>query len=349
MSWNPALGGSRLGPADTIVYGFKSDISALSVITSEWLWDWNVLGTIYDTMISRNPYNLPDEVGALATSWSANDAYPGWPQGTVAEFTIRADATFHDGSPVKPADIAYSILLVKAAGAGNAWNYPVVMDVNKVQIAGNVVRVFFNVHSAWALHWSGFMPIINKDLWNQAVGPGTAANYNGFIADDTNGDFTPGTFGSAAAMRNYHPWEVSTYGNPAVIDLAEDGGYSWSFVSYVIGQSVTLNAFAGFYDTVSHGGAMVPRSDFVTAAFAGIGNVNYAGGYGVGHSWYTADRKIDLTGDLARIATSMPSSSSGTWGPGGNEYNPDADLNKDNAVNVIDLATAGANFNKKMG
>jgi len=152
--------------ATTINYGFKSDISAIQVITSEWLWDWNVLGLLYDTLIARNPYNLAQEVGALATSWSTTASYPGWEGKSVCQFTVRSDAVFNDGSQVKPADVAYSLLVPRAAGQGNAWLYSTLMDVNKIEIQGQVVRVFFNVNSQFALHWAGFISIINKDLWN---------------------------------------------------------------------------------------------------------------------------------------------------------------------------------------
>jgi ABC-type transport system substrate-binding protein len=349
MNWIGGTGTSRAGPADTIVYGFKSDISALQVLTSEWLWDWNVLGLIYDTMITRNPYNLPNEVGTLATSWGSTNNYPGWVGKTVVEFTMRTDATFHDGTPVKPADYAYSVLAVKAAGAGNAWNYPTQMDVNKVEIQGNTIRVYYNVASAFAVHWAGFLPVINKDLWDDAIGAGTAAGYSGFIPDDTNGVYLPGTYANPAAIRNYHPWESNAAGDPAKNDLSEDGGWIYSFASYVVGNNVVLSAFTNMYTTISWGGAPITFANFIPSAFHGIGNVNYPSGYGAGQGWYTTDQKIDLSGDLTRIATSAPSTRNGPWGPGPTQYNPDADINGDGVVNVIDLATAGTNYNKKQG
>jgi len=349
MNWIGGPGTSRSGPANTIVYGFKSDISALHVLTSEWLWDWNVLYLIYDTMISRNPYNLPNEIGTLATSWSSTNNYPGWVGKTVVEFTMRTDALFHDGTPVKPADYAYSVLAVKAAGAGSAWNYPSQMDVNKVEIQGNTIRVYYDVASAFAVHWAGFLPVINKDLWDDAIGAGTAAGYTGFIPDDTNGMYLPGTYANPAAIRAYHPWESTAAGDPAKNDLSEDGGWVYSFVSYAVGNNVALSAFSNMYTTITWKGAPITFANFIPSAFHGIGNVNYANGYGEGQGWYTTDEKIDLAGDLTKIATSAPSTSGGPWGPGQTQYNPDADVNNDGSVNVIDLATAGTNYNKKQG
>ena len=349
MNWTDGVGNSRNGPADTIVWGFKSDISALQVMTSEWLWDWNVLSLIYDTMIARNPYNLPNEVGTLATSWSSTNSYPGWVGNTVVEFTMRTDAKFHDGSPVKPADFAYSVLAVRAAGAGNAWNFPVAMDVNKIEIQGNTIRVFFNVASAFAVHWVGFMPVINKDLWDDAIGVGTPAGYTGFIPDDTNGVYLPGTYADASQIRAYHPWTSLAAGDPTKNDLSEDGSWIFSFVSYSVGNNVALSAWSQMYSTIEWPGhSQFTFAEFIDKAFNQIGNVNYKNGYGDQLDWYTTDKKIDLP-DLFKIATSMPSTSGMPWGPGQNQFNPDADVNSDNAVNVIDLATAATNYNKKQG
>jgi len=338
--------------ATTINYGFKSDISAIQVITSEWLWDWNVLGLLYDTLIARNPYNLAQEVGALATSWSTTASYPGWEGKSVCQFTVRSDAVFNDGSQVKPADVAYSLLVPRAAGQGNAWLYSTLMDVNKIEIQGQVVRVFFNVNSQFALHWSGFISIINKDLWNSAIGAGTASNYAGFIPDDTDGTYLPASFGNAAAMRDYHPWEADANGN-GITDLKEDGSYAWKYVNYVVGQSVALTANTNFPTTMyrkTGSFTEMERSAFVVLAFHGIGNVNYELGYGDTHGWYGTDREINLIGDLAKIATSLTSNILNLpWGPGPVQYNPDTDLDNNGDVNVLDLGIAGANFGKRMG
>jgi len=351
MNWVDGTGTSRNGPADTIVYGFKSDISALSVITSEWLWDWNALTLIYDTMIGRNPYNLPDEVGTLATSWSSTNSYPSWEGKTVVQFTMRTDAYFHDGSQVHPADYAYSILAVKAAGPGAAWNYPTVMDVNKIEIQGQTIRVYFNVLSAFAVHWAGFMPVFSKDLWKDAIGAGTPAGYTGFIPDDVDGTYLPGTYTSAAAIRSYHPWESLAAGDPAKNDLSEDGSWIFKFVSYSQGNNIAFQAFSQMYTTIEWPGASpIAFADFIPRAFNRIGNTNYPGGHGDEYDWYTPDNIINVD-DLTRIITSAPSwRYASTWGTGIAEYNPDCDVQTfDNMVNALDLTTACTNYYKKQG
>lgn len=64
---------------------------------------------IFDTLVKRDPES-GDYIPSLATEWSN-------PDDTTWEFTLRDDATFHDGSPVTAADVAASLEhLVEAAG-----------------------------------------------------------------------------------------------------------------------------------------------------------------------------------------------------------------------------------------
>jgi len=376
MNWTDGPGTWRNGPPDTIVWGMSSSPSDLHIVTSPGTWpepllpdlmgkrerEAGVLNLMYDRLIGRDPYNLVQEVGWLATSWSLTFSYPGWEGKAVAEFNVRTDAKFHDGSPVKPADVAFSILMIRDAGSGVAWNYPCVTNVTVVQIQDDTVRVFFNVSSVWALHWVGFIPVINKDMWFDAVGvPGiyipqygrlsqgfTGADYTGWIPDDTNGIYGGGTFANVAAVSDYRLWEDMRAGDPATIDMKEDGGGPWSLVSYVPDQRVNLTGFVDMYDNVTWRGRFLGIRDFVYQSFHALGNVNYEGGYGGSHGWYRTDRIINLS-DLMSIITSVPSVSTNPWGPGPNQYNPDADIDSNGKVNIIDLATACTNYNKNMG
>jgi len=371
---------------NTIKYGFKSDISMLHVICSEWLWDWLALALSYDTLIARNPYNLPEDVGALATDWSTSFWDPPDPavnNATVATFTIRSGATFHDGNPVTTEDIRYGLLMQKAAGPGVAWNYAWVMDIDHIDITVDTVTIYFGVLSYWAVHWAGFMSIINKKLWQAAIGPGTAANYVE-NADPSK----PGTFGNAAAVRAYHPWEHDVY-DPTYAptyrradgtkDFKQDGSGPWIFESHVAGQTILFKRHEPFYSDIwvkgrrwwTYGGKqydikgtgkMVGIGTSVLDFFHERGNINYPGGYGDNNAWYADDRKIDLT-DLYLIANSLGTNTTATtedvsntslwprghWGSTLYKFNLDADVNLSYEVDSSDLGIAGLGFGKKMG
>lgn len=340
--------GSRTGPADTIVWGFKSDISALHVISSEWLWDWNVLDRIYDTAWGRNPYELTEDVGALATQFEIGTYAAGTK--TYVKFTLGTTAKFHDGTSVTPEDLRFSIILPRDAGTGVAWNYPTAMDVARVDtqaqngsLGPNDVQVYFNVKSAWALHWAGGLPIVNKDLWMAAIGPGTAAGYSGPKSDGSLGTFT-----NAMAVRDYHPWEHDRFnaatqspGSDGIVDLKQDGSSDWVFESHVPGQSVTLKAWANADDDIAvkskgmwlkDGSYVNPDvyhtmliPDFLENAFHRAGDVDYT-------------KNVDIS-DLSVIATYIPSPVPPA------PTNPD--VTGDKRVELDDLFTAGKNFGQK--
>jgi hypothetical protein len=197
-------------------------------------------------------------------------------------------------------------------------------------LGANDVKVYFAVKSVWALHWAGFLPIIKKDIW-------MAANTKySFGYDDAAGTMT-----TPNNVRTYHSW-TDDANNNGVIDLKEDGGFSWKFVSYTVGETVALTKFADYYDS----GADVDA--YINTKFHAIGNVNYGGGYGATQGWYTADSAVDLSLDIRAIG--MSSGSFDTWTkeyiwstPIGNKgFNPDADIS--GAVTVTKHAINGSSI-----
>lgn len=167
---------------DTINYGFRSNLEGIHVISGIIIEPGTVVnpkvsGLIFDSMIGRNPYNLAEDYGWLATYWLGSIPQYGNP---YCLFTLRDDATFHDGTPMLPEDVKFSLEFVRDCGPGVqevkvsrcAGNYPFVMDIALVDTNAEDptlgdwdVKVYFNVNSSWAPHWAGYMPIINKDLW----------------------------------------------------------------------------------------------------------------------------------------------------------------------------------------
>jgi len=372
MKWVDGEGTSRNGPDNTIVQGFKSDISALHVVSSEWLWDWNALAKIYDSLLARNPYDLTEETGWMASKWgtSLQDWNLDGKMETVAEYELRTDLYFHDGSAVTPLDVVESLLLPKAAGAGVAWNYPTVMDIDHIQVSGQTIRVFFSVQSYWALHWAGFMPIFLADLWKTGINA-MGAGYSGVSGPDAQGNYYPGTFTNAMAVRDYRPWEMNYY-KPAdgKVDLSEDGSFMYVFDAYVTGQSITYHAFSLFYNEIwdhSKGNwvkypdgtyTWVPPCTFYKLPisykkdlfFHRTGNVNSLHSWGVQHTWYTSDRIIDAN-DRYRVTRAVPTTDDDPtkWGSGDLKFNPDCDFNGDKAVNIIDKVIVNLNYLRTAG
>ncbi|MHA1710503.1 MAG: ABC transporter substrate-binding protein [Candidatus Freyarchaeota archaeon] len=234
---------------DTIHYGFKSDLEMIHPVCSEWLWDWNVIPMVYESLLQADPYDLSRDLPWLAKSWEVGtwEVEPG-KLGSKVTFHLRDDVVWHDGTPFTSADVKFTIDFTKACGPGVAWNYPMVMDVNRTETPDDyTVEVYFNVVSCWALHWSGGLPILPKHIWEKI----TDAEGRTW----TDPDWDP------MCVREYHPWEVG--------ELIGTG--PWKFVSWTKGESVLLTANREWYMTADE------VEEIVTDSFHRVGDVNYSG------------------------------------------------------------------------
>jgi hypothetical protein len=124
---------------DTIDWGFKSDIEQLNMVSSEWLWDHNVLGLIYESLMGYNPFNLGFTEYWLAKNHEIDTWDNNGTEATEMNFTLEPGITWHDFTPVTLEDVKFSIEFTKACGV--AWLYPSVSDIYSVDIIGSNVRV----------------------------------------------------------------------------------------------------------------------------------------------------------------------------------------------------------------
>ncbi len=329
-------GGTRpSGYEDTIWWGFKSNLEGPHVITAEWVWDWQVLQNVYDQMLWRNPYNLAEDVGFMAESWSTDMTE--WEPGKgYLTFTLRDGMTWHDGWPVEPADVKFSLEFTRDCGPGVAWNYPGPSEIDHVDtqtedpsLGPMDVRIYFNSMSYWGVHWAGYTPIVSRRIWlaaNEALGWGYVWPH------------APGRFWDwdRLAVREYHPWEDDVYdtttglaGSDGIDDLEQDGSGPWIWVGGDLLTAVDLQANRDFYLTQSD------VENFLADAFHAAGDVN-------------KDRVIDIR-DITAIARALGTDNTWPQGTGWDQFNPDADLNEDNNVDALDLAFAGMAYGKNAG
>jgi len=329
-------GGTRPeGYEDTIWWGFKSDLVGPNVITASWVWDWQVLQNIYDQLIWRNPYNLAEDVGFIAESWSELTEYePG--KGYIT-FTVREGMKWADGSPVEPADVKFSLEFTRDCGPGVAWNYAggaseidhVDTQAEDPTLGPMDVRVYFTSMSFWALHWGGYLPIMSRKVW-------LAANeyYDwGYVWPHA-----PGTFWDwdRLAVKQYNIWEDDVYnaatggvGSDGIDDLAQDGSGPWKWLGGDLLEYIDLEANRDFF------WSQADVQAFLDEAFHGAGDVN-------------KDSVIDIR-DITAIARALGTDETWPQGTGWSQFNPDADLNEDNKVDALDLALAGKAYGKKAG
>lgn len=232
----------------TIRYGFKSDIEGLNVVTSEWVWDHEVLtsAAIYDSLMGGDPYSLPiDFSSGMADSWEVTTWDDAGEEKSLIIFHMPTEGTikwhpFQNGTLLSPnyvtvEDIKFSYQYVFDQ---EGWYYTSVMDIKqdppgtlKIETPDSqTVKVYFDVKSFWALHWAGFFPILPKQIWEP-------------VAD--------------------------AYAYDPEVEGTVVGCGPWKFVSRDVGVSIRLDAFRDYF----------LEADYVTEikkeAFHRLGDVNY--------------------------------------------------------------------------
>jgi peptide/nickel transport system substrate-binding protein len=216
------------GDDGKIDYGFKSEPEAFHVISSQWLWDWNVIGLIYDGLVGRNPYKLADPEFYLATGWSVGT----WDGGTKTEinFTLRTGVTWQDGDPFTADDVVFSWQFTKACGSGVAWNYASIADMNSSDIIDAThVRIRYNVLSMFASWWAGGLPIIPKHVWEARFSDWNTTSFN------------------PSGVRTYHAWETPLDGHAGLTEEIGTGPFIIPSGGWIHGQSITLNKNTNYY------------------------------------------------------------------------------------------------------
>lgn len=306
---------TRAGKDRTIDYGFKSDIEGLHVISSEWLWDWNAIGLVYEPLIGRKPY---DKSMGSYDYWLATDYSIGtWgTEGyTEVNFTIRSDVVWQDGVPFTPDDVVFSLNFTRNCGKGVAWNFAGVQYLNKTWAEGNKVIVRMNVAKPLTGQEDpGFMPIIPKHIW-QAKYPDWQSWYN-----EKTGTWSDARF----AVRDWtfwtepHPVYNATNPHPTngVLTKAIGTG-EWIYDSRTVGQYISFHANKMYYKT--HESLL---NDVKDMFWSGMGDAN-------------KNMKVDGP-DLAMIHACWPPSA----------YDPDCDFNKDHVVDGTDHFITAKNYGR---
>ena len=188
---------------DTINWGQYNDISDCNPIYSQWVWDWNLLGLMYDSLISVNPYDVSEDLPWLAKSWQVGTwnytgATPSGEEATTILFKLREDVYWHDipalagrnvngtyfltagakNVPFTADDVVFSIYTCR--DDAEAWNNALVLDVVYAEkLDPYTVKVYMDIFMPlFALHWVGGLPIIPKHAWETVVKSGNAKTFD---------------------------------------------------------------------------------------------------------------------------------------------------------------------------
>ena len=155
ISMTPREGGPR-----PIYWNIPEEIRTLNPLVSSSAYDWMVLGTIYDTLISVDPYTFED-MPWLAESW---DISPG-EKGSVLTFTLKDGLKWQDGHPLTVEDAAYSIQFIKDNSVPRF--YDSVKDIESIEtdVKNRRLRIAMANTSYWHLHnIGGGIPLLPKHI-----------------------------------------------------------------------------------------------------------------------------------------------------------------------------------------
>lgn len=119
--------------------------------------DWTVLGLIYESLLSIDPYDLSDRPG-LAESWDVSVIDVGGKAATRLTFRLGPDLVWHDGRPLTASDVAFTLRHLKALAVPRFFDN--VKDVADVSVVDErTVVVTMDGVSFWHLHNIGGLPI----------------------------------------------------------------------------------------------------------------------------------------------------------------------------------------------
>jgi hypothetical protein len=122
----------------TIRQGFKQPTRSLNPYIASTVWDFYIIGNIYDSLDVANPLSngqILNWMGNSAIQLRNSDLGYNAPANTVSSFrfSLRSDLFWHDGRQVTPWDVKYTILTLQATGA---YQGSVLSPVTGVTIVG---------------------------------------------------------------------------------------------------------------------------------------------------------------------------------------------------------------------
>jgi hypothetical protein len=156
----------------------------LNPLYSEWVWDYDILGEMFDTPGYLDPYNLqtwhPDLIlNWTVGTWTDATAPPGQQTKSMVTLTLRPDLYWSDGVPITMADVMFSIVqigsLCLSKGLPPPWWWPTAATMQSVAIHDQyTVSLLFNLNSIWAEGWglAGFY-IVPEHIWKPIILLGT--------------------------------------------------------------------------------------------------------------------------------------------------------------------------------
>jgi len=174
----------------TIRWGFKvRKLYSLNPIFAEWIWDWKVLSLSYESLLACNPNDRTEFIPWLASNYEIGTyEHPVYGECTKVRFTLRPDATWHDGTPITVADVYFTwvelcqILHTRGLPCpGETWipgigPWPEMTIDFKIIDPYNFEMLFYE-KDIWVLSWISSRVILPKHIWKPIAETGPVTDF----------------------------------------------------------------------------------------------------------------------------------------------------------------------------
>ena len=149
-------------PESTITQAFNPFIATQAI------WGMGADGLIYEPLLQFDLAAPPKYYPWLATAYTWSNG------GKAVTFTIRQGVKFNNGTPMTPADVAFTYNLVKKNASINLGGLP----ISTVSTSGNTVTLTFPTAEYTNLQEIAGVPILPQAIWSKAGNPATFTNPN---------------------------------------------------------------------------------------------------------------------------------------------------------------------------
>ena len=152
---------ARAGRGHTLRIHVDADPGRLSPLVSPTVWGRRItLGTIFETLIRYVPPDAPGQAAGrytprLARSWRVS------PWGTEIMIELEPGVHFHDGRPLTPGDVQFTLDAVREVRRGVDHLRPMLEDVEAIeQVGASGVRIRLKRPSGYVLRALAEIPIL---------------------------------------------------------------------------------------------------------------------------------------------------------------------------------------------
>jgi peptide/nickel transport system substrate-binding protein len=171
-SSNPPSASTSSGTSHTLVMESSPESTITQAfnpfVPTQPVWGMGATGLIYEPLLQFNIAKPPQYYPWLATSYK-------WASGGKAvTFTIRSGVKFNNGTPMTPADVAFTYNLVKKNASINLGGLP----IKSVSTSGNTVTLTFTSAQYTNLQEVAGVPILPQAIWSKVKNPATYADPN---------------------------------------------------------------------------------------------------------------------------------------------------------------------------